>query len=872
MLKGRSIPHPPSTNFNDDFPSPPSKRLKRDQIVEHNSPVKTSSPRRTFKEEIPDSEDEEGLEDDFKTQPRTQLETTLPQISTDAEAIEAYEAYKAGQSDQPTLQQRLEKGTWTKGRSSIYVDAFNLALETVLEDESHLFNEVELDLLRQWKALCYESQYLYVRLFLRKTSAWHRIAKLGYYSDIADLSGAVADLLRPCSLPEAVVESQDHPGELEPPPGLTLSSSFTWAECSSDHISTLDEASSLLLLDELKEIAKQAKVNGKNKRELLQNLRRTSGKQGGLGFKRSDTEESTGSALSDGSGLQDEEGASEPDGTITPSHRTNRDAHFTRKILGQTGQCIRLSLAPVKLFERVHLVFYRSTEWTEKSLTTLILAKISRRNFPQYLVSRSASIFESRDFLLEFEASLRTQFKVDNILEFNGTPGKRQFEEVKIIFEAVYPRWKVLLAKEQDKENRVYDGGEGAYLRRFSPAWVYTRIVHKGLQPLARFKEHQREHDILCELLEQRLFHAARRGAWYSRRALLEEHYIHALVEQPSNLSGEAWKKEWKRRALRTCEEGLEDRDCHIIYHYDLQKRIRKIERQLHLPLREQHDFGHTALAKAVERTIEGIRLEKDSQPGDRPRTPTHAGGKTLWLDTLDTGEPVSVESFALSFYRTTHGFKGYHSEGGILRHLFGLLFFDVLFDPASSYVPNVFQTAYQTCPLDLHTDAFYPARIREINERINQIEAGQASAVIQEVWDREVENKTCVVGIRWDDYGLTDVLEIVKAFGGVGLGVVMRVMAQDYASRGGGVPDLIVWKPGRSADGDEEHERKGTVNGNVTPDETKGKGDGEVMFVEVKSENDRLSDTQRLWISVLLGAGIKVELCHVLANEVRKI
>ena len=41
-------------------------------------------------------------------------------------------------------------------------------------------------------------------------------------------------------------------------------------------------------------------------------------------------------------------------------------------------------------------------------------------------------------------------------------------------------------------------------------------------------------------------------------------------------------------------------------------------------------------------------------------------------------------------------------------------------------------------------------------------------------------------------------------------------------------------------------------------------------MFVEVKSVNDRLSDTQRLWISVLLGAGIKVELCHALAKEVR--
>ena len=58
--------------------------------------------------------------------------------------------------------------------------------------------------------------------------------------------------------------------------------------------------------------------------------------------------------------------------------------------------------------------------------------------------------------------------------------------------------------------------------------------------------------------------------------------------------------------------------------------------------------------------------------------------------------------------------------------------------------------------------------------------------------------------------------------------------------------PTLFLWKPG--------------VDGQK----------GQVMFSEVKSENDRLSDTQRLWISVLLGAGIQVELCHALAKEVR--
>lgn len=68
--------------------------------------------------------------------------------------------------------------------------------------------------------------------------------------------------------------------------------------------------------------------------------------------------------------------------------------------------------------------------------------------------------------------------------------------------------------------------------------------------------------------------------------------------------------------------------------------------------------------------------------------------------------------------------------------------------------------------------------------------------------------------------------------------------MAQEYQQRGGGIPDLFLWHIEQN----------------------------EVMFSEVKSENDRLSDTQRLWIHVLTGAGIKVELCNAAAKEVRQV
>jgi fanconi-associated nuclease 1 len=901
---GTRIPHPLSTNYHEghEFTSPPAKRLKSEASSRATLSAKTTSPskcrpKRRLKDEIPDSEDDgdelDASEEEAFNAPRaTQLEATLPAVQTDEEAIEAYEAYKAGEvvpdegladNGNGSAASRMEDRSWVRGRSSIYVDAFNLALDTVLEEEGHLFNDAEHDLFRQWRELGYESQYLYVRLFLRKTSKWFRVNELPYYSDIADIDATVLDLQRERNLPTVEAEEEIHPGELDPPEVTILGDTFQFAECSSEHITTLDEASSLLLLDELKQLAKDAKVKGKNKRELLQNFRRTSGKQTGLGFRelrRTETEGSTGTNLSeDDTPLHDDdEDGDASSGSRTPATATNRDAHFTKKILDRTGRCIRLSLTPLKLFERVHLVFYRSTEWTEKSLTTLILAKISRRNFPEYIVSRSTTIFESRALLLEFEASLRTQFKVDNILEFNGTPNRKSFELVMEIFEAVYPRWKVLLAIEQRKEDRVYESGEGAYLRRFSPAWVYTRIVHKGLQPLARFKDHFREHSVLCELLDQRLFHAARRGAWYQRKALLEEHYMHALTPSEGR-AVEANKKHWKRVALMTCEQGLQDKECHVIYHYDLQKRIKKLEKQLHVPVREQHDFGHVRLGKAIERDVAGIKLEKEREPtpsrslsrkgsvGNRAEKPpplVHQpsggpGAKTIWLDHLDTSLPVSVESMCLSHYRHVLGYKGYHSEGGILRTLFGLLFYDILF--THPYIPNVFQTAYQTCPLDLHTDSFFPARTPEILGRINDINNGEASRIMTEVWDREFERRTCVVGVRWDGFEREDLLELVSCFEPQALGTIMLVMSQEYQSRGGGVPDLVLWK----VLADEEN----ADNGDENPMARRSKG--EVVFAEVKSANDRLSDTQRLWISVLLSAGVKVELCHAVAGEVRR-
>ncbi len=169
QMRGERIRHPPSTNFDDDFGSPAAKRLKRldstDSSFSHNASDEEVDRLDTepLPQEIPDSEAETEDEDEplsNKTR-QTDLESALPPVKTDKEAIAEYEAFRAAQEGVPLdAQGRLSQRKWIKGKSSIYVDAFNLALDTVLEDEAHLFDEAEMGVFEQWGQLSYEAQYL----------------------------------------------------------------------------------------------------------------------------------------------------------------------------------------------------------------------------------------------------------------------------------------------------------------------------------------------------------------------------------------------------------------------------------------------------------------------------------------------------------------------------------------------------------------------------------------------------------------------------------------------------------------------------------------------------------------------------------------
>src|SRR5688500_9651042 len=104
----------------------------------------------------------------------------------------------------------------------------------------------------------------YVRLFLRKTAWWHRHSRLSYHNDISDLEAAIDSLQSSRTLPTGTTPATNSVEGIELEES-GLGESFTFADASEDHIKSVEEAATLLSLDELKALAKEAKFQGRTK-------------------------------------------------------------------------------------------------------------------------------------------------------------------------------------------------------------------------------------------------------------------------------------------------------------------------------------------------------------------------------------------------------------------------------------------------------------------------------------------------------------------------------------------------------------------------------------------------------------------------------
>src|SRR5690554_2830449 len=89
------------------------------------------------------------------------------------------------------------------------------------------------------------------------------------------------------------------------------------------------------------------------------------------------------------------------------------------------GPCVKIYPSIMRVFERLHLVFYRARRYSERpALLEAILAKIGQRIFPTYEITRTSTVFKSRDELLKYETAIRLHFELSEMIDSAIGPGR----------------------------------------------------------------------------------------------------------------------------------------------------------------------------------------------------------------------------------------------------------------------------------------------------------------------------------------------------------------------------------------------------------------------------------------------------------------
>jgi tetratricopeptide (TPR) repeat protein len=191
------------------------------------------------------------------------------------------------------------------------------------------------------------------------------------------------------------------------------------------------------------------------------------------------------------------------------------------------------------------------------------------------------------------------------------------------------------------------------------------------------------------------------------------------------------------------------------------------------------------------------------------------------------------VEAAVLSHY-CRKGWNGVHSENWLWNAAFGLLLWDIIYDPAL----GAFHSPLQIAPSDLYEPAFYTKRSEAIELRLKTLRNPKdALKIIRQNF--KIKRGLANPFIHWSDQ-LPDMLDVfVRCLPPAGLAIALRHLAWNVRRHGRGFPDLFLWT------------------------------ESKYQFLEVKAENDHLAPHQYEWLQVLNNAGIQVEVQRVFRPRV---
>ncbi|UBM58338.1 VRR-NUC domain-containing protein [Marinilongibacter aquaticus] len=209
---------------------------------------------------------------------------------------------------------------------------------------------------------------------------------------------------------------------------------------------------------------------------------------------------------------------------------------------------------------------------------------------------------------------------------------------------------------------------------------------------------------------------------------------------------------------------------------------------------------------------------------------------KKLTTEKLHQSEQITIPSefrgqveLGTIAHFISQGQMAIFSENYLWRGLFGLIFWDIIFDPSLV----AFHHPFQRRPSDLHLPDFYEKRKESIHAHLDTFEDTDELLVFMR--EKYVANEGIANPfVLWLDE-LWDGIRIATQFIGLDkLKGILVHMSKDIAENSRGFPDLFVW--------DEEN----------------------YAFVEVKSPTDNLSNRQLFWLGYFEENGINAHVLRV--------
>ncbi len=209
------------------------------------------------------------------------------------------------------------------------------------------------------------------------------------------------------------------------------------------------------------------------------------------------------------------------------------------------------------------------------------------------------------------------------------------------------------------------------------------------------------------------------------------------------------------------------------------------------------------------------------------------------------------VEEVVMEFYKQ-RGYSAIWSENDYWNMIYALLFWDVIFMPTDTCVQvpmnhKDFSMQYDffinsemmDMPQDFFKDSFYLQRKEAIDKRIKELLNQDISQLIRESY-YEHYGKRCRAIYDWDKYSIEKLSIPLKSLKNEQIVLIMDRMLHDFAYCRSGLPDVIIFN------------------------------DNEFIFVEAKSKNDAVSDSQAEWHKYLLNI-VKVKVILFTLNKTER-